>query len=330
MKKEKVFNKELIGKKFGRLTVLEPDCYRSNNYYWKCQCECGRIISTAESNLKGGRSTMCTECAKKVRAERRALKLVPIGSKWGRLTVLEKVPSPSPNRTNAYYRCKCDCGNETIVLGKFLRNGHTKSCGCYRKEVLTDTSMIGKKFGMLTVLGIDHITKSRGTTGCRKFVRCKCDCGNETIVRYDLLANRQPGKAIISCGCLAESYGEKKVREYLEEHAITFKPQQTFKDLWVTNEHSPLKYDFAVKSRNGRQIYFLIEYDGIQHFEEVDFFKMSLKEVQERDEKKNEYAKTNNIPLLRIPYTELNNIEKILEDYIKTNFNFLIKSKDAQ
>lgn len=30
----------------------------------------------------------------------------------------------------AYWHCKCDCGNNVIVSGKNLRNGHTKSCGC--------------------------------------------------------------------------------------------------------------------------------------------------------------------------------------------------------
>lgn len=30
--------------------------------------------------------------------------------------------------------CRCDCGNQTIVSGKLLRNNHTKSCGCLAKE----------------------------------------------------------------------------------------------------------------------------------------------------------------------------------------------------
>ena len=41
-----------------------------------------------------------------------------------------------------------------------------------------------------------------------------------------------------------------------------------------------------------------------------------LKETQFRDEIKNKYCKDNNIPLLRIPYNEINNIEIILDDFI--------------
>lgn len=47
------------------------------------------------------------------------------GQKFGRLAVIEYtggrwVP----------YRCQCDCGNETVVLGGHLRSGRTRSCGC--------------------------------------------------------------------------------------------------------------------------------------------------------------------------------------------------------
>ena len=32
------------------------------------------------------------------------------------------------------WNCRCDCGNETVVLGNNLRAGRTQSCGCLRKE----------------------------------------------------------------------------------------------------------------------------------------------------------------------------------------------------
>ena len=33
-------------------------------------------------------------------------------------------------------RCRCDCGNIVIVQNIHLRSGHTKSCGCYNREIL--------------------------------------------------------------------------------------------------------------------------------------------------------------------------------------------------
>lgn len=53
------------------------------------------------------------------------------GERFGRLTVIEKIPS---NNTNARWLCKCDCGNYTDVLGTTLRRGESKSCGCLRAD----------------------------------------------------------------------------------------------------------------------------------------------------------------------------------------------------
>lgn len=54
------------------------------------------------------------------------------GQKYGRLTVIERDFS---KKTTAW-KCKCDCGNYTIVTTRNLRQkGYsTKSCGCLNKE----------------------------------------------------------------------------------------------------------------------------------------------------------------------------------------------------
>lgn len=55
------------------------------------------------------------------------------GKVVGRLLVLERA-GVHPTRKGALWRCWCQCGNETIVEGRLLRNGTTSSCGCFRKE----------------------------------------------------------------------------------------------------------------------------------------------------------------------------------------------------
>ena len=54
----------------------------------------------------------------------------------------------------------------------------------------------------------------------------------------------------------------------------------------------------------------LIEYDGEQHFEPFGYDKDLSKFIstQERDAYKNQWCKENNIRLIRIPYTEYNNL----------------------
>lgn len=54
------------------------------------------------------------------------------GQKFEKLLVVSREPSKNGR---AMWLCQCDCGNYTIVKGKQLLNGNTKSCGCLRKEV---------------------------------------------------------------------------------------------------------------------------------------------------------------------------------------------------
>lgn len=51
-----------------------------------------------------------------------------IGQKFGRLTVIEACDERK--RGYKVYKCKCDCGNITHVIGTYLRIGRTLSCGC--------------------------------------------------------------------------------------------------------------------------------------------------------------------------------------------------------
>ena len=57
------------------------------------------------------------------------------GKRFGRLEVIEKAECPKNyGNTYAWWLCRCDCGNLVTVIGKSLRSGTTKSCGCYRSE----------------------------------------------------------------------------------------------------------------------------------------------------------------------------------------------------
>lgn len=59
------------------------------------------------------------------------------GRRFGRLTVIKRAGSMywSNGGANPTWLCKCDCGNEKVVLGECLRKGTTVSCGCYKQEV---------------------------------------------------------------------------------------------------------------------------------------------------------------------------------------------------
>lgn len=61
-----------------------------------------------------------------------------IGKKFGRLTVLEYM-GVDKNRKSIFLCC-CDCGNKISLTQDKLVSGHTKSCGCFRKEVTVENS----------------------------------------------------------------------------------------------------------------------------------------------------------------------------------------------
>lgn len=65
------------------------------------------------------------------------------GQRFGRLTVIKRVKNNKDNR--AQWLCECDCGNKKHIIGKSLRKGKTKSCGCLQKE---KAKTINKKHGM--------------------------------------------------------------------------------------------------------------------------------------------------------------------------------------
>lgn len=62
-------------------------------------------------------------------------KIEMIGKRFGKLVVIEESAVRNPYASKAYWVCKCDCGNITKpILGTALRNGNTKSCGCFKTE----------------------------------------------------------------------------------------------------------------------------------------------------------------------------------------------------
>lgn len=55
------------------------------------------------------------------------------GQKFGKLTPMYRDKGATKGHT--YWRCKCECGKETIVDAYKLRKGKTKSCGCWKSEL---------------------------------------------------------------------------------------------------------------------------------------------------------------------------------------------------
>lgn len=62
------------------------------------------------------------------------------GQRFGRLVALERTRQTKSR--NWVWLCACDCGNVKEVTGSDLRNGHTKSCGCYRRDATAQNKTV--------------------------------------------------------------------------------------------------------------------------------------------------------------------------------------------
>jgi hypothetical protein len=98
-----------------------------------------------------------------------------IGRKFGRLTVVKKVENPKKYTClDAFWLCKCRCGNLRIINGSSLRKGASKSCGCRRKEMAAQWGKergktLGKKYGFIygklkKIHGHSHSLKRKGAS----------------------------------------------------------------------------------------------------------------------------------------------------------------------
>lgn len=205
---------DLTGKKIGKLTILEEinvpyvrkNEKRKTTIKLKCECECGNIIYPHKTNVSTGKTTQCVRC-------QNSLNLV--GKKIGNLLVLKRDLSFKESS----YLCRCDCGNEEIVSGRYLSKGKSpqtcwrcrapKKCmygpvkplfitlreRAQKKHEDSVNSIIGKKINFLKVLSLDHYKLYKGKIK-RYYYKCKCICGNYTVVRGSSLKNT------LSCGCI--------------------------------------------------------------------------------------------------------------------------------
>jgi len=121
-----------------------------------------------------------------------------------------------------------------------------------------------------------------------------------------------PNDILDGCGCplCNSSKGELEVESILIEKNIFFIKNKTFTGC---KHKSLLKFDFYLPKYN-----ICIEYDGLQHFKPISFFggNEQLKENKKRDKIKNKFCKNNGIFLIRIPYTEFNEIRYILSSLL--------------
>jgi Zn finger protein HypA/HybF involved in hydrogenase expression len=134
--------------------------------------------------------------------------------------------------------------------------------------------------------------------------------------------NQLPRSHLSGIGCprCSSSKGEALIRSVLEKLKISFREQAGFSDLIFPGTGGRLRFDFYIEKTQTA-----IEFDGAQHFEPINFsgltesdLEISFEQLQKRDAFKAQYCKLKSIKLIRIPYTELENIHDLLEEALES------------
>ena len=210
---------------------------------------------------------------------------------------------------HALLKIRCKCGNIFITnfnhfttqnkkqcteCGNFIRNNSTRLTNKDIKKYVEVDSKSDCK-----LVECDYKNAS-------SIIKVKCSCGNE----FKWNNRRRCEKCSSSVSKM-----EIDIINFLENHNIEYIHQYKFDECKDKRE---LPFDFYLPLQN-----ICIEADGKQHFEPVVFGDMTysdalenLKIVKRHDEFKNKFCEYNNIKLIRIPYWERNNIEKILESIL--------------
>jgi hypothetical protein len=295
--------KDLTGKRFGRLIAnCQSGKTRQGNIIWNCVCDCGNNVKVCSGNLQNGNTESCG-CYGREKTSEKKLKNLE-GKKFGKLLVIYRVKnykSPS-GRLIVKWLCKCDCGNKISVLSDSLLSGHTQSCGCYKREKISEIklkNLTGERFGKLTVINrVEDYMQPSGRI--RTMWLCKCDCGNTTNATSD---NLKSGR-VKSCGCLSEPFIASEIKKYFIEN---YNAKTEYNILKNPKTKRWLPYDVYISRGknlaingifievNGKQHYRLATYHYLQSKKKGTTPKQEFENQKYKDKLKKKFAKENGV-----------------------------------
>lgn len=263
---------------------------------WKCKCiHCGQEIIIKETRLAYKSDTSCS-CQEKIKVD----------DIFGALTILKILPHKPYEKQ--FYEVKCACGNIFLARRDHLLRGETKSCGCGAATLPYRRDLHNQVFGYAKV--IEYDAKTSQEKG-HSYWECKCLlCGKHfSILNTNLTrADRTP-----SCGEHNISYAEEEIKSLLNKYKIPYIFQYRNDKMRFQKTNRKMPFDFAILDKNG-EVVFLLEYDGEQHFKEVNIWenRNNLAVRQQRDQEKEQKCQQLKIPLERISYKEKKHLNKEL------------------
>ena len=205
-----------IGYRIGHLRVEEATSQHKNGYtIWRCRCDCGGEIDAPLHQLTAGYRKSCG-----------CLSHPPLKDYLGkRFSMLTVTGYAGKEDGQHLWRCKCDCGKETVVRQTNLQSGKTKSCGCLQeKQILENLKLCEGTSVTILEAGRRRLrpTNTSGVTGVYRNRRTGRWCAQITFKRktYYLGAYEKKDDAI-RARKRGEGLHEDFIAWYYATHQLT-------------------------------------------------------------------------------------------------------------
>lgn len=299
------------------ITILtNQNEYINTNQQIHYKCHCGNDFYSMANGYKHTQN--CPECAHKIVGDKKRLKENEI------LCGLEKIGKE--NRTiytwlsgNHFDKnsniCISDSDGYLYEISAHYLFAKDRNCNFMKFTVHNPYTLNNIKLWMLTnAKGYELLSTEYVNTNDKLLFKCP-----EGHIFETSWTKFRGGRRCVECTL---SQGARMVYYRLKELNYNFDVEYRFKDCKYKNT---LPFDFVVFNEDN-SILCAIEFDGEFHYKPNTFSSATDKNLRTfkytkiRDEVKNEYCKSNNIPLLRIPYWERDNgnVEKIVDDFLNS------------
>ena len=168
---------DLTGQRFGRLLVIErAGSNKNGEATWDCLCDCGKAKVVLGTLLRRGATRSCGCYLSDAKIKNL------VGRRFGKLIVIEIAGRTAAKKV--LWKCRCDCGNEKVIIGAGLLRGRSTDCGCVPKPHHKKLYMEATR--NQTFSGYKSSAKKRGIcfelseSDFHKIVQQKCYyCGSE-------------------------------------------------------------------------------------------------------------------------------------------------------
>jgi hypothetical protein len=221
----------------------------------------------------------------------------------------------------------CPKGHNYITSYDNFKNRNRNCRHCHYEKISNDFKCpLGKARDIADNARLNLLTDNFKNMKVNVEFQC-IDCNYIFPTTLDSIKWKKTG-----CPKCRSSEGERLIMERLEDWKrikliLDYKKEYKFPK-GECDMIRPLPYDYHVKIN--KNIEFLIEFDGIQHFDETIEFKKgnnNFEHTRKSDIIKTKYCMDHNIPLLRIAYIDVDKIYDILTDFSVYLQNYWIKNK---